>query len=598
MKKVLLLISLFFLPIFASAYVGENYRSFSGLEEMKEVTVNEIDHSASVFVSPDGDDENDGTIDSPLKTINAAVKKAVCYNTIYLREGTYNEPVVIDKSNLTLRNYPGEEAIITGIDLDGTTANVIVNQNIINIKIYGLKFQDRQEKDIEAAYGIIVYGGCKDIIIQNNEFKNINGNNSHYWDLYGYNAGAIALYGDGEYPIQNALITGNKIHDMDCGKSEAIIINGYVNKVDVIENEINDIFNIGIDVAGHYGANSDPNKDYARYVYVAGNKISNAVSTIADNGGIYVDGAKGVLVERNYITGCPFGISVGQENNITDSNLHVEDVVVSYNYIESSIKGGIRVGTNKLLGSSVFNSVVINNTIIQDPTAGSGSLVIGKSHDNEFVNNVVYDKGSWHNIVLTDDNSTEEEIYNTIIQHNYLYSTNHMWYEGGRYFKIAGAHMTEAEFDAVENYKDNIIGQQYALTDKNVIVAGTPLEIKGTNHEYKSILRDYEGKLGTDVIGMGYININSREETDETQAELKSVFPFKKNYLVAMPSDRKFCDCDNKVASINETEEVPEVKGEEETNHNPKTNDNILKYILLFMVGTLSLVVIKRQYNN
>ena len=128
--------------------------------------------------------------------------------------------------------------------------------------------------------------------------------------------------------------------------------------------------------------------------------------------------------------------------------------------------------------------------------------------------------------------------------------------------------MTEEDLENNANYKGNIVGQQYNLTSDHIIVAGTPLENKGINHEYKSILRDYQGNLGTDVIGLGYININTTADTEDNLAGLKGVFPFKKDYLIQMPSDRKFCDCDNKVEETNEEEEeeliVPEVKGEEE----------------------------------
>ena len=170
-----------------------------------------------------------------------------------------------------------------------------------------------------------------------------------------------------------------------------------------------------------------------------------------------------------------------------------------------------------------------------------------------------------------------------------------MWYVDGKYFKIAGVHMTEDEFNAVENYKNNIYGTQYQLTDQNVIVAGTPLEIKGLNHELKSILRDYNGHLGTDVIGMGHVNINTREETSESLAELKGVFPFKKNYLYTMPADRVYCDCDK----VEEDVENHEVKGEEEvinTNvNNPKTKDNILYYLMLLLFSMSLLMIVKKQ---
>ncbi|MCR4581421.1 MAG: DUF1565 domain-containing protein [Bacilli bacterium] len=596
MKKLLYLLLILIIPFTASAYRGKNYRSFSSVKEMSEITVSEIDHSVSVFVSPDGDDSNSGTVDAPFKTITHAIVEAKCYNTIYLRSGTYNEKVTLDKSNLTLRNYPGEEAIITGVDLPGSIANIVVNPNLKNIKIYGLHIQDRQEQDIEAAYGIIVYGGVKELIIQNNEFKNINGNTAHYSDLNGYNAGGIVLYGDQENPIQDVLIANNKLHDMDCGKSEAITTTGYVNKVDIIENDIRNIFNIGIDIAGHYSANSNPDKDYSRYVYVAGNVVISATSTIADNSGIYVDGAKGVLVERNYVEDCPFGVSIDQENDVTNINHHTEDIVVSSNLFYHNIKGGIRVGTTSLLSSSVFNSVIINNTVMQKTTAGTGALVIAKSHDNEIVNNVIFDEGSWNNLIFTDDYSTSNEIYNYSIANNYLWSNNHLWFVNDEYFFLANTHYTEVTFAALPFVTNNIIGTAVSLNTDYSIVAGSILDGAGLSHEYKSILRDYNGNLGTSSISLGYINVQTKTDTEEDINALSDIFPFKKNYIIEHDPNIRYCSCvEPEKPTTNEIEVNGEVKGAEEETNNPKTSDSLYIYVLIIIISLSANVYLNKK---
>ena len=323
MKKhkiiLILLLAILLIPFNVKAFEGENYYSFSGLKEVEEISAEEIDHTKALFVSPNGNDNATGTIDNPLKTINKAISLAKKDYTIFLREGSYNEAVIINKSYITLRNYPNETARITGENIPLPNKNILVEPNLTDITIYGLHIQDRQEIDKEAVFGIFVHGGVRNLIIQNNELTNINGNVAYVNETTGGdNAGGIVIYGDQKRASKNILITGNKIHDMNCGKSEAITVTGFVTEVDVIENDIKDIFNIGIDIAGHYNDNENVDKDYARYIYVAGNKVENAVSTIAANGGIYVDGSKGVLVERNYVTKCPFGISIDIEEDIPD----------------------------------------------------------------------------------------------------------------------------------------------------------------------------------------------------------------------------------------------------------------------------------------
>ena len=46
-------------------------------------------HAADYYVSPQGSDDNAGTIDAPFATLKKAIGKATAGTTIYLREGTY-----------------------------------------------------------------------------------------------------------------------------------------------------------------------------------------------------------------------------------------------------------------------------------------------------------------------------------------------------------------------------------------------------------------------------------------------------------------------------------------------------------------------------
>ncbi|KAG8840222.1 hypothetical protein FRC20_005728 [Serendipita sp. 405] len=83
-----------------------------------------------IYVSPSGSDSNSGTSTSaPLKTIQAAVNKAVAGDTIFLRAGTYapSTNIQITKSGtssapITLKNYNGEKVIIDGENMPYTPA--------------------------------------------------------------------------------------------------------------------------------------------------------------------------------------------------------------------------------------------------------------------------------------------------------------------------------------------------------------------------------------------------------------------------------------------------------------------------------------------
>lgn len=78
-----------------------------------------------IFVSPDGNDSNDGTFQNPLKTVKAAKEKLKSLNlngekvTVYLREGTYyfDETLCFDSSdaqNVTFKSYNGEKVEFSG----------------------------------------------------------------------------------------------------------------------------------------------------------------------------------------------------------------------------------------------------------------------------------------------------------------------------------------------------------------------------------------------------------------------------------------------------------------------------------------------------
>jgi hypothetical protein len=80
--------------------------------------------AAELYVAPDGDDANAGTIDAPLASLQAAHDAAAPGDTIYLRGGTYtpDERTVLRKAGtadawLTLRSYPGELPVIDGRDV-------------------------------------------------------------------------------------------------------------------------------------------------------------------------------------------------------------------------------------------------------------------------------------------------------------------------------------------------------------------------------------------------------------------------------------------------------------------------------------------------
>ncbi len=221
----------FCLPVFVSAFllltlsvsaeVNINHVELMGDESFIEKIKNPDNEqpSKTLYVSPNGNDDNEGNVDSPFKTINTALDNASAGTTVYIREGTYSENVYFPEngkegSYITLKNYPGEHPVITGtgkndgaiIELDGHDY----------IQIEGLELCGYSAK---WCYGIIFAGGENHIIIRNNKIHNIKCSQPDDPDNSGANA--ILLFGETKKPISNVYIGEKNVNDLDTGWREA-----------------------------------------------------------------------------------------------------------------------------------------------------------------------------------------------------------------------------------------------------------------------------------------------------------------------------------------------------------------------------------------
>ncbi len=73
------------------------------------------------YVSTSGNDNNPGTKSQPFRTIQKGANTVQAGDTVFVREGTYNEVVTITVSGtsnnyITIEGYPGETVVIDGQD--------------------------------------------------------------------------------------------------------------------------------------------------------------------------------------------------------------------------------------------------------------------------------------------------------------------------------------------------------------------------------------------------------------------------------------------------------------------------------------------------
>ena len=90
-----------------------------------------------IVVSPSGNDQNDGSLENPLRTVEAAKERAKLSSadslTVWFREGTYNitsavEFTAEDKSGVLYRSYPGEKVVFSGAkEISGNWSETTIN---------------------------------------------------------------------------------------------------------------------------------------------------------------------------------------------------------------------------------------------------------------------------------------------------------------------------------------------------------------------------------------------------------------------------------------------------------------------------------------
>jgi parallel beta-helix repeat protein len=183
------------------------------------------------------------------------------------------------------------------------------------------------------------------------------------------NCGPVSVLGSDKDAMRDITIDGNEIYKCNPGWSENVTINGYIDTFNVINNLIHDVKNIGIVAAGNYpwvldpgnGFNTPANQNYARNGIISGNIVYNCQSPYAASAGIYLDGARNVLIERNQIYQNHVGISVGNETPNSHSGGHI----IRNNIVYDNVWTGMVLGSNGY-NAWVQDVKVLNNTFYRN----------------------------------------------------------------------------------------------------------------------------------------------------------------------------------------------------------------------------------------
>lgn len=389
------------------------------------------------FVDPLGSDSFPGTTQlTPWRTIQHAMDSALEGSSIFIKAGVYNEKLTMNVSGLkghTIEFLPFEDdiVIVDGTGLPGTAMIQIHNKSYITI--FGLHIRNNTVPD---AQGILIDGFCEWVSIYNNKISNIHFSDDPTDTVNSTtNSQPLIVYGSvATKAISNLNISGNEIFDCRTGFSEALAVNGNVNTFEVSNNIVHDISNIGIDIIGHEGTSSDSATDQARNGIVSGNVVYNCISPYATAAGIYIDGGKDIVVERNIVYQNQWGIEVGCEN----TGRTTSGIIVRNNFVYNNASSGIAIGGFEFPGGSgaVVDCKVINNSLFNNDTEDQwvGELTLTYSEQVEIKNNIFYATNTNGQILTLDSQS--------VVPVN-LILDNNIW------FLPAGSNSTEVYWNGV-----------------------------------------------------------------------------------------------------------------------------------------------------
>lgn len=358
------------------------------------------------YVSVAGNDAANGAIGAPMRSINAALAKAIPGDSVIVRAGNYNEKVTFPKAGrleklITLKAYAGEKAVIdgTGLTVSGQEALVTIS-NASYVVLEGFEICNLKSSTPGASVnGITANAGSGNIIIRKNKIYNIEHNVDPSQGRSGH---GIEIIGNTADVMKNILVEDNIIHDTKTGYSENLTINGYVDGFTIRGNTIYNTENIGIDAAGGYAANTNPTFNYARNGVISDNELYNIDMTRGPVGGthghgaiaIYVDGARNITVERNRIHEADRGIGIVSENDAFPTS----NCIVRNNFVFNCWRTGIYLGG--YLGytsGGTRNCFVVNNTLaFNNREVGAFGEIEGEIRlteqcfDNVIKNNIVY----------------------------------------------------------------------------------------------------------------------------------------------------------------------------------------------------------------
>lgn len=377
------------------------------------------DQQQNVYVATDGNDEHEGSISKPFRTLKKAASEAKAGTTVHIREGVYDEKLVVMHSGtkskgVIFKPYKSEKVILSGKNLknkEGDTAIIAIDsKNYVTIS--GLTIQDlKTDLTDETVIGIFVKGASSHITLDSNHVQRIE---THADDGNGH---GIAVYGTGA--MKDITITNNTVQDLKLGASEALVLNGNIDGFKIEQNLVHSNDNIGIDLIGYEGVSSDGDADFVRNGIVS-NNIVHDISTYGNPAygeefsaaGIYVDGGRDIMIQENTIYHSDIGIEATSEH----VGKYAQNIEIIENTIYENFYTGISIGGYDENRGGTINSYIGQNILYRNDTLGldGGQLMLQHEVEDNTIEKNILTAGPSRIFIANFFTSNE----NTVLSHN------------------------------------------------------------------------------------------------------------------------------------------------------------------------------------
>lgn len=351
------------------------------------------------YVATTGSDSNPGTSELlPWRTIQRAASSATPGSTVLIAGGIYSERVSINVDGnatagpIVFRRKNNDLVVIdgTGITPPAGDSGLVTISGRNYITLDGLQIANYVTTvAARTPIGIYIDQRGSNITLRDLVVRDV----KNTANAANANAHLIAAYArDGAVPISQLAIENCELFNGVLGASEALTVNGNVDGFRIVGNRVHHVNNIAIVMIGWEQV--APANDQARGGLVADNLVYEVTSfgnpaygTDRSAGGIYCDGCRDTVIERNVVHHADLGIEVGNEHlNKTTTNVIVRENLLYRNQIAGLAFGGYAANRG-IVTACRFTQ----NTLVENDTtnSGSGEIVIQRAHDNLLEGNIL-----------------------------------------------------------------------------------------------------------------------------------------------------------------------------------------------------------------